>query len=379
MGKGKSSSALEEAQEHRSRPLATLKDPNAFGPPPKHINYHGGIAAPNTITPNTQGWGAPLHMNSIRAREEEERETQAAKEAEEQEMKPPPGPFQVDTTGLSTRNLPKPPIRRVEQDASNNLTSSIAGNKPKPSLPPRLPPRQNSGASTGTSSPPPSYNATVGDSSSQAGYLNQGALNRLGAAGVSVPEFGIGKDSESRNPWQDQKPPAREAQPPSSSLGRLSGMNELQGRFPKMSPLSSPSESPSQGTSFAQKQAALKTANSFRNDPSSISLSDARNAASTANNFRERHGDQVAAGWQSANNLNKKYGVMERINSSSAGVASPSQPSFGQTAISSIPPESMSTEGKKKAPPPPPPKKKLVDQATSPAPPPIPLSSKPRS
>ena len=379
MGKGKSSSALEEAQEHQSRPLATLKDPNAFGPPPKHINYHGGIAAPNTITPDTRGWGAPLNMDSIRAKEEEEKEAQAAREAEEQEIKPPPGPFKVDTTGLSTRDLPKPPIRRAEQGTGNNSTGPAAGSKPKPSLPPRLPPRQNSGASVNASSPPPSYNAaTIGESPAQNGYLNQGALNRLGATGVSVPGLGIGRDSESTNPWRDQRSSLGESQSPSSSSSRLPGINELQGRFSKMSPPSTASGSSSQGTTFAQKQAALKTANSFRNDPSSISLSDARNAASTANNFRERHGDQVASGWQGANDLNKKYGVMDRLNSSSPGIAIPSQQSFGSTSSTPVTPGALSTDGKKKAPPPPPPKKKLVDQASVPGPPPIPLSSKPR-
>ena len=372
MGKGKSSSALEEAYEHQSRPLATLKDPNAFGPPPKHINYHGAIAAPNTITPDTQGWGAPLDMDSIRAKEEEESQAQVAREAEQQEVKPPPGPFKVDTTGLSTRNLPKPPIRRAEQETGNEFTSPVTGSKPKPSLPPRLPPRQNSGASVGASSPPPpSYNtATIGDSSAQTGYLNQGALKRLGTAGVSVPGFGIGKDSEPRNPWHDQKLAGGETQSPSAPSGRSSGIGELQGRF---------SESSSQGTTFAQKQAALRTANSFRNDPSSISLSDARNAASTANNFRERHGDQVASGWQSANNLNKKYGVVDRINGSSSGVSNPSQQNSEPASASPVSSNLTGIQGKKKAPPPPPPKKRLTDPSSSPVPPPIPLSSKPRT
>jgi len=42
MGKGKESTT----GEHISRPLATLKDPSAFGPPPKNVNYHGGAALP---------------------------------------------------------------------------------------------------------------------------------------------------------------------------------------------------------------------------------------------------------------------------------------------------------------------------------------------
>ena len=42
IGKGKDSGS----EEHISRPLTTLKDPAAFGPPPKNVNYHGGAALP---------------------------------------------------------------------------------------------------------------------------------------------------------------------------------------------------------------------------------------------------------------------------------------------------------------------------------------------
>ena len=48
LGKGDSSKPADD-DEHISRPLSTLKDPSAFGPPPKHINYHGGAALPKYI------------------------------------------------------------------------------------------------------------------------------------------------------------------------------------------------------------------------------------------------------------------------------------------------------------------------------------------
>jgi len=43
---GKSKDPHTGAEEHVSRPLSTLKDPAAFGPPPKNVNYHGGAALP---------------------------------------------------------------------------------------------------------------------------------------------------------------------------------------------------------------------------------------------------------------------------------------------------------------------------------------------
>lgn len=64
MGKGKQSEA-ESAREHVSRPLATLKDPALFGPPPKNVNYHGGAALPNEITPHREGLGAPLRLEQV--------------------------------------------------------------------------------------------------------------------------------------------------------------------------------------------------------------------------------------------------------------------------------------------------------------------------
>jgi hypothetical protein len=200
------------------------------------------------------------------------------------------------------------------------------------------------------------------------GILNQGALGRLGAAGVSVPGFGI----ESR-----KAPPT----PPSRSPVAANGpqLSELQSRFSKFSTSSSPqTESPpSQGTTWAQKQAALKTASSFRNDPSSVSLSDAKNAASTANNFRERHGEQVKSGWQSANTLNTKYGISEKVSTYNASPQTPEADSPIQLRDNtSFSPGGL---GKKKPPPPPVKKASLSGAGISKgaAPPPIPLGTKP--
>jgi hypothetical protein len=72
---------------------------------------------------------------------------------------------------------------------------------------------------------------------------------------------------------------------------------------------------PAQGTTWAQKQAALKTASDFQQKPSSVSFADARNAASTANNFRERYGASVANGYVKANEMNSKYGISDKAKS----------------------------------------------------------------
>ncbi|EKD11812.1 GMP synthase [Drepanopeziza brunnea f. sp. 'multigermtubi' MB_m1] len=353
--------------EHTSRPLHQLKDPSAFGPPPKNVNYHGGAALPNQITPHTGGWGAPLSKESIAAKEAEEEE--AAREAEEAETrKGPPLPYRSNTTGLSTSHLPPPPGRKDGADGR------------PPGLPPRLPPRQNSNTLP-SPSPPPSYTSkdAIPEPDAHRGILNQGALDRLGSAGVSIPGFGIG-GGKAKTPLP---PPNLSRSPaPSPAPASNSQLNELQSRFSRMSSSSSPkAEVPSEGTTFAQKQAALKTASSFRNDPSSVSLSDARMAASTANNFRERHGEQVKSGWQSANKLNAKYGISDKAAAFGASSSQVSQPPSSQIDMrdNTGPPSALEggSVGKKKPPPPPAKKKELMGRK-EPLPPPIPMSTKPK-
>ncbi|PBP28682.1 GMP synthase [Diplocarpon rosae] len=382
MGKDKKKTGSED-DTHISRPLHALKDPSAFGPPPKNVNYHGGAARPNQITPDASGWGAPLSKESIAAKKREE-EKEAAREAEEAaKPKGPPLPYRANTTGLSTSHLPPPPARKDGADGR----MPVPEEKPKPpSLPPRLPPRQNSSTAP-SPSPPPQYSpkTSTPEPDAHRGILNQGALNRLGAAGVSIPGFGIGGGKTkaplpppSRSPTQSSAP----SDPPVNN----SQLNELQSRFSRLSSSSPKPDVPSQGTTFAQKQAALKTASSFRNDPSSVSLSDARTAASTANNFRERHGEQMRSGWQSANKLNTKYGIAEKVGSygsSSAAVPesrSPQVETRDTTSSSPLGGPQGGVVGKKKPPPPPAKKKELAGNGVSqePVPPPIPFSSKPK-
>lgn len=383
MGKDKKKGSGDD-EEHISRPLHTLKDPSAFGPPPKNVNYHGGAALPNQITPDTRGWGAPLSKEEIAAKKQAEEE-EAQREAEEiAKPKGPPIPYRANTTGLSTSHLPPPPGRK---DGADGRTPVPEGKPKPPGLPPRLPPRQNS-TTAPTPSPPPPYstNTIAPEPDAHRGILNQGALNRLGAAGVSVPGLGItGSKPKTPLPPPSRSPtqsPTLAASPVNSSQ-----LSELQSRFSRMSSSSSSNpEAPSEGTTFAQKQAALKTASSFRNDPSSVSLSDARTAASTANNFRERHGEQVKSGWQSANKLNTKYGIADKVGAYGASSSHSPEPQSPQiemrdnTSESPIGGPEGGFLGKKKPPPPPAKRRELMGTgiAKEPVPPPIPMSSKPK-
>lgn len=376
MGKGQDPN--QEARQHVSRPLETLKDPAAFGPPPKNVNYHGGAAVPHMITPDTTGLGAPLSAEEIQAKQtRDEEEAQAVAEAARRPP-PPPVPYRADTTGLSTRDLPRPPVRRIEHVQEPATAVPLISAKPKPSLPPRLPPRRNSGRLQPVFSPPPSFDSAAVEPSTQQSYVNQGAIDRLGAAGVSVPGLGIGEASNSDNPWRDQQGlfANNAASGPTISAGPKP--NELHSRFSKLSTLSPKPDPPTQGTSFAQKQAALKTVGSFHKDPSSVSFTDARNAASTANNFRERHGDQVASGWKSASGMNQKYGISNRLNSytSSASTSPVIAATPGLASPSSM---NVSPIPAKKPAPLPPPKRIGASGSSAQEPPPVPLSSKPTS
>lgn len=363
MGKPRDTT-YEARQEHQSAPLTTLKDPASFGPPPKRINYHGASAADNTAIPDGSSWSAQA---------EAQRQAEIAAEAEETQPNPAL-PYRADTTGLSTDHLPKLPVRRVIE--GGHPASSQGVPKPKPSLPPRLPPRQNSHPDLNAPSPPPTYNAAAQDSPVQParnGYLNQASINRLAQADVTVRGFNIGP---ARTPQSPSHQPDRPALPSRRSAATASSpqLNELQSRFSRMAspPAVTPQQS-SEETSWAQKQSAIKTANAFRTDPSSVSLSDARNAASTANSFHERHGTQIASGWTSTS-TNQHYSIMDRTKVS-AVLGQPVNAGNTNTVTAG-----SSTSSLKK-PPPPPPKKKDIQTmlGSTPDPPPIPLSSKPRT
>ena len=318
------------------------------------MNYHGGAAIPDRITPDRRGLGAPLTAYEAQAAQ------QSANDASEvaDKPKPPPVPYRANTTGLSTGNLPKPPVRRMEEDGQ--ITGTIAVNPsgaPKPALPPRLPPRQNSVPAQRSPSPPPPYFPVMPSRGESRQSGSGAAVSRLEAAGVNVTALGIGQPES-----HGQRPTGGPSQPFSQDA-------EYASKFRKMATQSPTSESSLQGTSFADKQAAFRTAQSFRTDPSSVSFADARNMASTADNFRQRHGDQVASGWKSANALNRQYGITSTVNKYTDGGLPENQAVTGGPSA----PFSKSAT-------PQPPKRMADDDGSSAAsPPPIPFSSKPRS
>ncbi|EXJ54874.1 uncharacterized protein A1O5_12940 [Cladophialophora psammophila CBS 110553] len=435
MGKGRDPNK-KDGIEHVSRPLSTLKDPASFGLPPKNVNYHGGAALPNEITPQTGGWGAPLTQEQISSANEAVKASEQEIE-EENKRAGPPLPYRADRTGLKTDHLPPPPIHRDLNRSPEVAETGLA--KPKPGLPPRLPSRQNTGSTSTppsvansplpTTAPPAYESIPVAAPSSQpsASYgINQAAINRLGNAGVSVPALGIGSD-QSSNPWRnEQSQPNLPKSPPSMFQTPVHQLSELQARFARMSsnsstgqqqnttpPFVTPAQSPSpviantptqqayatqpqpqssaQGTTWAEKQAAMRTAQSAYKDPASVSAADASSAVRTANSFRERHQDSINAAGAKANQWNKKYNVTGRLNSflekhsssddpqppngANAGGTAPMQPSLqNQTA-------EMAASISRKPPPPPPPKKPATMHgsvgSTGVAPPPVPLGTKP--
>ena len=379
--------ARERAENHVSRPLNDLTNPDSFAPPPKRTGT-GLAPAPAASTSRRQVITAPSkYQDPHGPRMEAPQKISHEHELEAAEAAPPTksGPYRTNTTGYTTDNLPLPPTRR---DGANTgqppaITNGPAGggnggaqkalpSTQAPSLPPRLPPRGAAGGSPAASSSSP-------QSTGNSGTLNKGAVDRLGASGVSVPGFGIGQQQNGSPGNNTQNQPS--APPPAQQPGHL---GELQNRFSKMRTSEQGQGQPqqdgqSQGTTWAQKQAAAKTASQFHKDPSSVSFSDAKAAASTANNFRERHGEQVASGMRAANNMNQKYGVADKASAFSQRAQG--QQTQAQQPQASQAPQQSGVAGKKK-PPPPPPKKKPELSAMQPAqnedaPPPIPMSTRP--
>lgn len=365
MGKGKDKD--DEKETHVARPISTLKDPSNFAPPPKHVKYHGASALSNETTSNRSGLGAPLSQAEINQQESHRQQAIEAEEEErrreEEAAKRPPVPFRANRTGIDPSTLPPPP-RRVGSVAESAPTST----RPVPRLPPRVPPRTNTSTPASHSpSPPPAYSpspSATEQSQPSDGYINQAATSRLTQAGVSVPSLGIG---------------ARPSKPTSPSAGHANQapVNELQGRFAQMRTNSA--SSPSSGPPPAAQQTQSPTS----------STPSVANAKSALNDFRSKHSDQIESGKQRITGLNQKYGITERINNavSSKSASSEQAPPIPPHPNAGRPTTASSTDigsvAQRKAPPPPPPQKKAELRATpvntgSPAPPPLPLSTKPR-
>ncbi|KAL7626814.1 hypothetical protein AAE478_003588 [Parahypoxylon ruwenzoriense] len=381
-------SSSHSSSDHSAVPISTLRDPSSFGPPPRHVGY-GSDGSPGSATSPAgrpailPAQAAPVPAPAPGGGGGQTYDTQHPQQMEEPAAEPKP--YRVNTTGLSTSHLPPPPTRRygAEGPAARAPPPLPPITKPSgpPSLPPRLPPRSGNASPVQAQSPAP-----TGGTQSNDGYLNQGAINRLGASGISVPALGI-LPPPARSPTAaspgNPSPPSKTPPPPQS--GQL---GELQSRFSRLGTSSSSLSKhepppPAQGTTWAEKQAALKTAASFRKDPSSVSLADAKAAAGTAHNFHQRHGDQVASGLKTAHGLGQRFGVNERVfgsGSGGAGAGAEQQNSNGQGSPTSPMGQIAGVLGKKKPPPPPPAKKAELSGTRSQGapPPPVPMGTRPK-
>ena len=221
----KNQDPYEDARNHQSAPLTTLKDPDSFGPPPRHSGLSDSPSSPSRPPPPSGGWGARVPSPSRREQREAERQ------AEEEQTAKPSGPYKADTTGLRTDNLPKPPVRRDGPPATpprNNTPVAPAvpprQNTPRSAAPPpSLPPRMTEHPDEHTPPPPPTYTeATHQSPQHDPAAINAGAANRLSQAGVSVPGFGIGNNASAPTP---QAP---------SNHGHSGQLSELQQRFARM-------------------------------------------------------------------------------------------------------------------------------------------------
>ena len=290
------------------------------------------------------------------------------------EQEPLPAPSRTLTTESVHEAAPRLPPRRFNTDGTGQGAAPPAGSG-KPALPPRLPPRPSTTTNVQKVNPPDSGSAPARDGADIT-RLNRDALDSLGKAGVSVPGFDIGARSG---------PPAgasaSRGEQTRGVVGRGAESNQIQqlsSRFSTPQPASSAPAAddgaPSTGTTFAQKQAAIRTISNLQKNPASVSLADAKTAASTANNFRQRHGAQVAQGLTAANEINNRYAVSARLGSQ---MPPPYQETCNKAADS---PRPAGQSGKKPPPPPPPPKRReLVDAVNAGVmPPPLSLANKPR-
>lgn len=225
VGRGETAS---EPEAHVVTPRSALRDPSSFGPPPRHVATYG----PRPATAQGSSHAVVPVARQISQHVEEE---------------PPaePRPYRSDTTGLSTMHLPPPPTRYNSADGravqSPPTYSPVPTPTPTsravptarpgapPSLPPRLPPR------SGNSTPSPTFASGLAVSQ---GHLNQGALDRLGAAGISVPELGIGgRRAPPPPPGVRSSPSSTESPTRPPGYGQV---DELHARFARMGTPASP-------------------------------------------------------------------------------------------------------------------------------------------
>ncbi|KAI9660499.1 MAG: hypothetical protein M1821_009849 [Bathelium mastoideum] len=270
VGRGKDTSSRPDASTHQSRPLSTLKDPATFGPPPRHVATTSGSPVSDYQPPTQYNEPTPSEAPSYDSRPPPVPQ-RASGSLPIAQSSPPGLPLRSDSAGSGMSTLPKPPVRRpgdpipAPPPRMTESSAAIVPQQPKakPSLPPRLPPRQDSRALSSTPSPPPTYNQALQQSPKsvpQANQgLNQGAIDRLGQAGISVPGLNIGGGGTAIPSYtsSDATVPAQSPTRPSRPQAVPGQVGELQQRFARMglNQGSSVGESQSPSSAAAAKKA----------------------------------------------------------------------------------------------------------------------------
>lgn len=249
----------------------------------------------------------------------------------------------VASASIRARDPPPPvPSRRA---------TFVEGGRPL--LPPRLPPRRLPAGDSNAGFP--EERQVSGEDLAERGGLSSGAasaLGRLGKSGISIPGFETTTSTSHATSKTPILPPPASSPPSIGSIGD---------RFSKPK-----SEAPATGTTFQEKQAAVKTANAFYQDPTKVSFSDMKAAAGTARNFQQRHGEQVTEGIR----VGSKLGL---ILSGNAMTPPPTPPQASRHQPIPPPVRAPSPLAAKKKPPPLPPKKKPALPITATLSPPHPL------
>lgn len=264
-------------QDRVVTPRAALVDPSSFAPPPKNLNYYNPEATERQADRIPRK--GPLSPAEYRAREEEKakrEKEEAAKAIEQRKLERqakqqlrleqqahdgesgPPLPYRNDSTGLSTTQFAPPVARRDAPDGTIMIRPTASS---KPSLPPRLPDRQNS---SGAPSPSPTNERDF-----QGAQLSQRPSNRFGTtnSSVSSPTVFSQGQPQTENRGRPQPFTAITTKSPSYSSATSQDnpqLSELQTRFNRMATSSPKVEAPAQGKTWSERQAAIRTASSPR-------------------------------------------------------------------------------------------------------------------
>lgn len=133
MATNRNKDPYEAQRNHQSMPLSSLKDPSSFAPPPKHSGWYGSDGTPTSPAGSraSGGLGSAVPAPARRPMQEQQQQQQLVHQTE-QPTPPRPG---MDPSKFNTTNLPKPPVRRADSSNPAPPTRSAAS----PVVPARQP------------------------------------------------------------------------------------------------------------------------------------------------------------------------------------------------------------------------------------------------